>query len=319
MPTPNISRRDWLAALAASAASLPAVQAQDAAGGALKVSVFSKHFHWTDVREAAALSKQIGFDGIDLTVRKGGHVWPENVERDLPKAVETIRAEGLPTLMITTDIVDAKTPHAEAILRTASGLGIHHYRWGGYTYSYERSIADQLEEMKPRVAGLAALNQKYRMAAMYHTHSGLRQIGAPIWDLWYVLKDHDPRWVGINYDIGHATVEGGFGGWIDSARLVTKYMRGVALKDFKWGKNARGQWAPQWCAMGEGMVNFAGFFEILKTQKFSGPVQLHFEYPGLGGADGGKPKLEIPKEQLTAQMRKDLDYVRKVMRQAQLA
>ena len=149
-----------------------------------------------------------------------------------------------------------------------------------------------------------------------HTHSGLRQIGAPIWDLWYVLKDLDPRWVGINYDIGHATVEGGFGGWIDSARLIRQYMRGVALKDFKWGVNSRGVWAPQWCAAGEGMVNFAGFFEIMKTQKFSGPVQLHFEYPGLGGADGGKPKLEIPKEKLAAQMRKDLEHIRKLMRQA---
>jgi sugar phosphate isomerase/epimerase len=241
------------------------------------------------------------------------------VERDLPKAVEIMRKEGLMTPMITADIVDAKTPHAEAILRTASGLGIHHYRWGGFTYTYERSLADQLEEMKPRVAGLAALNEKYKMSAMYHTHSGLRQVGAPIWDLWYVLKDMDPRWVGINYDIGHATVEGGFGGWIDSARLIGKYMRGVALKDFKWGQNARGAWAPQWCAAGEGQVNFAGFFEILKTQKFSGPVQLHFEYPGLGGADGGRAKLEIPKEKLVAQMRKDLEYVRKLMRQAQLA
>ena len=316
MFNPSVSRREWLAAIAASAALS---RAQDnPAGGPLKICVFSKHFQWTDVNEAAAMAKQIGFDGIDLTVRKAGHVLPENVERDLPKAVEIIRKEGLTVPMITAEIIDAKTPHAESILRTASGLGIHDYRWGGYTYTYERPIADQLEEMKPRVAGLAQLNEKYKMCAMYHTHSGLRQVGAPIWDLWYVMKDMDPRWVGINYDIGHATVEGGYGGWVDSAHLVRKHMRGVALKDFKWGINAKGVWAPQWCASGEGMVNFAGFFEILKTQKFSGPVQLHFEYPGLGGADGGKPKLTIPKEQLAAQMRKDLGHVKKLMGQAQL-
>ena len=52
--------------------------------------------------------------------------------------------------------------------------------------------------------------------------------------------------------------------------------------------------------------------------EFSGPVQLHFEYPGFGGADGGKLKLEIPKEKLVAQMRKDLEHVRKLMHQAQL-
>ena len=77
MSHPSVSRREWLAALAASAAIS---RAQDnPAGGPLKVCVFSKHFQWTDVSEAAALAKQIGFDGIDLTVRKAGHVLPENV------------------------------------------------------------------------------------------------------------------------------------------------------------------------------------------------------------------------------------------------
>jgi sugar phosphate isomerase/epimerase len=309
-----------MAALAASGA-LATSQAQDhssTAGGPLKISVFSKHFQWTDIGEATALAKQIGFDGIDLTVRKAGHVLPENVERDLPKAVETIRKGGLECTMITAEIVDATTPHAEQILKTAGGLGVHHYRWGGFTYSYDRSLADQVEAMKPRAAALADLNAKYKMQAMYHTHSGLRQAGAPIWDLWYIVKDLDPRWIGINYDIGHATVEGGFGGWIDSAHLVRKYMHGVALKDFKWGQNARGKWAPQWCAAGAGMVDYAGFFEILKSQNFHGPVQVHYEYPGFGGANDGKGKLEIPKEQLVAQMRKDLDHVKKLMTAAKL-
>ena len=314
---PSISRREWLAALSAAGALATTARAEEPPGP-LKVCVFSKHFQWTTIAECAAMSKDIGFDGVDITVRKGGHVLPENVERDLPNAVDIIHKQGLMTPMITAEIIDAATPHAETILRTASGLGIHHYRWGGFPYVYDRDIATQLEEMKPRVAALAELNAKYKMCAMYHTHSGLRQIGAPIWDLWYVMKDMDPRWVGINYDIGHATVEGGFGGWIASAHLVRKLMHGVALKDFKWGQNARGQWAPQWCGAGDGQVNFAAFFEILKQQKFNGPVQLHFEYPGLGGADGGKSKLEIPKEKLASIMRKDLDYVKGLMRKAQL-
>jgi hypothetical protein len=66
------------------------------------------------------------------------------------------------------------------------------------------------------------------------------------------------------------------------------------------------------------MVNYAGFFEILKTQNFHGPVQVHYEYPGFGGANDGRSKLEIPKEQLVSQMRHDLNYVRKLMTQAKL-
>lgn len=288
------------------------------AGGKLKICIFSKHFQWTDWRETAEIAAKVGFDGVDLTVRKGGHILPENVERDLPLAVETVKKAGLAAPMVTAGIVDAKSPHAEKILSTLKGLGIPRYRWGGFDYDYSRSIAGQLDELKPRVRALAELNRKYGVAAMYHTHSGLKQVGAPIWDLWELMKDIEPGAVGVNYDIGHATVEGGFGGWVNSAYLLEKMMLGVALKDFVWGKGAKGGWAPQWCAAGAGMVDFAGFFAILKKARFAGPVQLHFEYPELGQAHEGKPVLDIPKDKFVAILKRDLDYVRGLMGQAAL-
>lgn len=62
------------------------------------------------------------------------------------------------------------------------------------------------------------------------------------------------------------------------------------------------------------MVNFSGFFGLVKANgHFSGPVQLHFEYPGLGGAENGKKTLTIPKQELIAAMRRDLTFVRKAM------
>src|ERR1700730_826997 len=88
----GIPRRYLLAAI--SAATLLGGHAQPApspAAGPLKISVFSKHFQWTNCHEMAAIAKDVGFDGIDLTVREGGHVMPERVEEDLPKAAEDIR------------------------------------------------------------------------------------------------------------------------------------------------------------------------------------------------------------------------------------
>ena len=110
-------------------------------------------------------------------------------------------------------------------------------------------------------------------------------------------------------------------------------MRGIALKDFTWqqnkGKNIHhdpfdkslgieNAWVPHWCPMGEGMVNFSGFFAIVKANGFSGPVQLHFEYSGLGGAENGDKTITIPRQELIAAMRRDLTYTRRVMRDQQL-
>lgn len=289
-----------------------------AAPAKLKVCVFSKHFQWTDIKETALMAAQLGFDGVDLTVRKSGHVLPERVADDLPKAVETIRKAGSDLTMITAEIVDARTPHAEAIVKAMKAIGLRDYRWGGFRLLYDKPIPAQLEEYKKRSKELADLNKQYGVCAMYHTHSGLGQVGASIWDLWYILKDLDVNHVGVNYDVGHATVEGGYGGWINSANLTAPMMRGVALKDFKWGKAGKGGWAPQWCAAGEGMVNYPKFFSMLKTNGFQGPVQLHYEYPELGDAHTGKTNLDIPKEKFIAILKRDLDFVRAGMKTAGL-
>ncbi len=300
------------------ASGLPAPAAEEKAVPAkLKVAIFSKHLQFLQGEPLAAGAAEIGFDGIDLAVRKGGHVEPERVRQDLPKLVATIRQHGLEVPMLTTDIVDTQTPYAEDVLKTMSELGIKDYRWGTFKLDGVRPLAQQLEELKPRVAKLAALNARYRTTAMYHTHSGIGLVGASIWDLYIVLKDFDPQAVGVNYDIGHATIEGGFGGWINSLRITGSHLRGVAVKDFLWEKEARG-WKAEFKPLGTGMVHFPQFFNMLAGMHFSGPLQIHFEYP-LGGAEGGKRSITLPKEEVFAAMKRDLQQLRTYLREASLA
>ena len=262
----------------------------------------------------AEVSKEIGFDSVDLTVRKGGHVLPERVADDLPKAFEAVRSAGLVMDMITTDISGGKTPHAEAVLKTAHALGIRYYRFGGLRYKDGGDPADQLKAFVPSLRELGAMSAQFQMHGMYHTHSGINQVGAPQWDLQRLLTEVGSPNLGFNYDIGHATVEGGFGGWLLSTRTVSSMMKGVALKDFLWRKDKNGEWRPAWCPMGAGMVNFPKFFALLKQQKFNGPLQLHYEYP-LGGAETGQKSIGIDKAALMATMRKDLQYTRGVIAQ----
>ena len=308
------SRRALLSTGAVLCTGLPSLAAEEKpTAGKLKVAIFSKHLQFLRDEALASGAAEIGFDGIDLAVRKGGHVEPERVRQDLPKLVAAIRSHGLEVPMLTTDIADADSPHAEDILKAMSELGIHHYRWGSFRYD-DRPIAKQLEDLKPRVAKLAALNSRYQAGAMYHTHSGIGLVGASIWDLYLVLKDFDPQAVGVNYDIGHATIEGGFGGWINSLRITGPHLRGVAVKDFLWEKDQRG-WKANFKPLGTGMVHFPQFFSMLAAAHFSGPLQLHFEYP-LGGADGGKTSLTIPKEEVFSAMKRDLQQLRSYLKDA---
>jgi sugar phosphate isomerase/epimerase len=314
MPT-QLTRRNLLAGLAAAAAS----SAQTRPGDRFTICAFSKHYQWTDVRETAEICARLGFEGLDLTLRAGGHVLPERVEDDLPKAAGIIRQAGLKLAMVTTDIVDTRTPHAESILKTLKALGVRHYRWGNLRYDLNKSIPGQLAEFKLQVKDLAAMNRQYGVCGMYHTHSGRGLVSASFWDLYLLLKGFDPDAVSANFDIGHATVEGGLGGWVHSAKLLTPFIRGVAVKDFAWERNAKGVWQPHWCALGRGMVNFREFLQMLKAARFAGPLQLHMEYDELGGAGEGRTAFSISKEKLLAIMQRDLDTLKGMLREAGMA
>ena len=218
-----------------------------------KLAVFTKHLQFLEGEALADALVEIGADAADLSLRKGGHIEPARVGTDLPVLLRAFEKRGISLPIATTDIVDASSPHAEAVLGTLASLGVRYYRWGGFKFDPLVSIIEQIEALKPRVKKLAELNEKHRICAVYHTHSGLNQIGAAIWDLHLLLKDFDPRYVAVNYDIGHATVEGGFGGWIESLNVTGRYLRGVALKDVVWTRDPKvgalngARLAREWC------------------------------------------------------------------------
>lgn len=311
--TVAITRR---AAIAAGLAGIGL--AADPAKRNLKIAVFSKHLQFLTGPDLARAASEIGFDGIDITVRRGGHVDPGRAAEDLPRLVSIIRKQGLDVPMVTTDIVDTHSPHLRIVLSTLAQLGIRYYRWGGFKYRDDQPFAGQLDDFHRRSEQLATVNAEYNVCAIYHTHSGVGLVGAPVWDIFQIVKDLNPKAVAINYDVGHATVEGGLGGWIDSFRLASSYIRGAAIKDFIWKVDKRGEWAPSWLPLGQGMVHFPEFFSLLAGTPFNGPVQLHFEYP-LGGAENGDRQLTIAREQLFSAMRRDLRRLRAYLRDAGLS
>ncbi len=206
----GLTRRELLGTALAAAAS-PALARAGAPPPAGRVSlakqsiaIFSKHLQWLDYADAATAAAAGGFDALDIPVRPGGHVLPERVEEDLPRAVDAAREAGLTVSMITTAITGVDDPHAEAVLKTAAGLGIGHYRMG--YVRFDEGVRRTLDATVPRWRELAALNQSLGIRGGYQNHSGTN-LGAAIWDLLLVLEEVSSSWIGCQYDIRHAAAE----------------------------------------------------------------------------------------------------------------
>lgn len=227
--------------------------------------------------EMAASIADIGFDGIESTVRNGGHVAPERVEDDLPKQMEAVKNHGLDITIMTTDVLGVDQPLTEKVLRTGAGLGIKKYRMGFYRYDADRNIMKQLAELRPRVQELAALNRELGITAVYQNHCGAQYVGAPIWDMQYLLADIPVSEIGVAFDIRHATVEGGLA-WPLHYDIMKPHVGAVFAKDFQWvGKK------PEHVPLGEGRVD-SKFFQMHEESGIDCPISLHVEYLKNGDA-----------------------------------
>ena len=292
----HLSRRKFLqcTGLAAAAFAAPAAFAQ--AERRFKIIAFCKPFSHLNFDDTADLVADIGWDGIECPVRsKAGHIAPEKVEEDLPKMVEALKKRGKEVTMITTEITKID-PLAERVLRTASKLGIKKYRLGFAKYTKDKPIPETVREVGAALKDVAALNGELGIQGGWQNHSGADYVGAPLWDLWTMIKDLDPKHIGVCFDIGHATLEGGLS-WPIQARLMEPYYVAVYFKDFRWEKTAKG-WQPDWCNFGEGTVQ-KSFVANLKKSAFAGPLSQHHEYKTLGTGN-----------EMVANMKKDLATLR---------
>jgi L-ribulose-5-phosphate 3-epimerase len=254
--------------------------------------MFSKHFPELSYDDLGKTCRDLGFAGIDLTVRAKGHVLPERVAEDLPRAVDALRKAGLEVPMITTDLTSAS--NAALTLKTAARLGISYFKPGYWRYNATDPLT-RVKEVGADIRGLAALASEHKITMGLHNHSGT-YVGEAIWDTWEMIRDLDPRWTGFYYDPGHAAIEGGLGGHEISQRLVTPRLKMVAMKDFYWKKD--GEWKPVWCPMGEGTVNWKQVFGELGKAGYAGPLSLHLEYD-----EGMNVAARV------AAVRKDLAYI----------
>ena len=262
--------------LLAAAGALGASAAKHKEAPKPTLCLFSKHLPDLGYPELAKTLKGFGFPGVDLTVRPKGHVLPENAARDLPKAFDALKTEGVDVPMITTGLLSIHEPAARPTLYTAAKLGIEFFKVGYYKHKNIADLDATLANVKHEVDGLAALAGHAGITGGFHNHSGA-YVGSALWDSWGLLQDIDPKAMGFYFDPCHATIEGGKAGWEIGFHRLAPRIKMVACKDFYWEK-VGGKWDATMCPLGQGMVNYPKFFQMLRASGFSGPISLHVEY-----------------------------------------
>lgn len=274
------------------------------------ICAFSKLFQFLDYNQLSEVFAASGLDGIDLTVRPGGHVEPERVKTDLPKAVAAAKKNGVQVYMMTSAITAADNKLDQEVLKTAADLGVKYYRTGYLDYDYTKSIPDNLDNARKIFEKLAIFNEKTGIHGAYQNHHQQPHIGSPVWDLWTILKNIDPEWMSCQYDIWHAVIEG-YSSWSNGLRLLSPYIKTRCIKDFTW-INQNGKMIPEAVPLGEGQIDFDAYFKLLNELKLKGDTSLHIEYQVLSNEENNLPVKNKMEKALTI-LKRDTDKLKSIM------
>ena len=272
--------------------------------------MFSKMLQVYDIDKAGDVIKDIGFDGVDLTVRANGHILPENATEELPGALELLRGKGLNVPMLTTDITSADQPHAEDVVRTAAENDVKLLKLGYWMYEGFGTVEKSLAKAREDLVGIEKLTGRYGVKGCLHVHSGnFMTVNGDF--IYLLLQGRDPEALGAYIDPGHMFNEGGIAGWKMGMDLLSPWISIMAVKSmgfFRRGDDQTGEvtWVNKMLPLREGMVRWDEVFTCLKQINFDGPVSLHSEYEG----SHSWRSLDTP--ELIEQTREDLAHIKEV-------
>ena len=260
-------------------------------------SVFTKP--WREPR-IGALGEQVaamGFDAVELPVRPGYQVTPDDVSTALPAAVRELARAGIAVTSIASGTdeatfaacADAGVPFIRIMVPIGSG---------GY--------AATGAEIRRTLAGLSERAERHgvRVAVQPHYDDYIADSS----ELFALLQDVDPRFVAAIWDAAHDALarkrpEHGLEQlwpWLGMVNLKSAY---YARADDPASSHGDPVWEPVFTDARSGMAEWGRAIRYLVQREFAGPICLTAEY--------------TDESDLVTKVTRDLEYARSLYVAAQ--
>lgn len=292
----RISRREFIASVPALAGAValpgnpppsgaaprpaplqPTASAQE---GRMEFIYFTKYWPNHSVENLIQLARRLGADGLDLAVRKGHAVNPENARATLSPAMKRVREAGLSILLVSTEtsLSDPAHPTVEPILAACGEAGVPFVKIGYFNWRAGEDYGERLDDGRRKLEAFGRLAEKHGVTVCYHTHSG-GHLGSNASGLMRLLDGADPRRIGAYVDRGHMAANGE--SWPMGLAMAGAYLKVIGGKDIGWYREPTGggaKWTRRFVPFREGLVDWTATFRDLRAAGFDGPVTMHGEY-----------------------------------------
>jgi sugar phosphate isomerase/epimerase len=239
-----------------------------------RFAVFVKPWKGMSVEQLASHVRKLGFDLIEFPVRPGFPCEPENIERDLPKAVAVFGDAGIQILNVTVSL-----PLSDERLYAAcaaSNIRMNRVMFSRGDLRYWEAEAKARKELD---AALPLCEQYGVQIGIQHHYGGSIPINSM--GLYNLVKDYDPSYVGAIWDPAHNALQGEDPE--SGLDIVRSHLCMVNLKNAYWhranGPEAKqAQWKPYFTSGRQGLSDWAAVACGVKSVGYQGPITFSAEY-----------------------------------------
>lgn len=281
-----MNRRDFLTGAVATGALPLLARGPEFCNSAAKPEfhAFSRVFQFLkDPYKAASLLKSCCYDGVEWTVRPGGFLDPGNVTgASMKQLKDAAHKAGIKADNIVVGFLRGDDPGAERIVMLAAEAGFKSFRGDYFKYDRAKTHRQNFDAFRSGFDSLEALARKSGLRACYQNHSTYNKnvplLGSLVWDLVLLVKDYDPKYIGIQYDPMHVRAEGG-PSWDHTLGAIAPWIDIVCLKDFHFSIDSTGKdWKRELVPAGKGIVDFTEVKRLMKLEGIAPRYTVHYDY-----------------------------------------
>lgn len=265
-----------------------------------RITVFGKPWN-VPLAEMAAAVKKLGFDGVELPVRPGFAVEPENVEKGLPEAVRILGDHGLV-------IGSIAGPTDERTIAACAEAGVPIIRIlvkVPEEASYMAVMDDAVRDFEKLLPSLE--NSGVTIGIQNHCY---REISS-VMGIRYLVETFPASAVAAVLDVGHCGLAGEFADL--AVDILWDHLCLVNLKNAVWRRtNDEAASPPEfgcfWTLGKDGMGSWTTFIAELTKRNYAGDYCLTAEYSAVVGED-----MTSESDTLMSMLSEDLAYARSLL------
>ncbi len=234
--------------------------------------LFLKAWKRESLQHAVNFAVENGFDGVELPIREGFWVNPDNAKTELPNAVRLLEDHGLQLSVVGTEPTSemmeilANLDNPPMIRKMVAVAPEEDY------LEAERHHREELARIYPH---LKSANLK--LALQNHDGNFVASARA----IRVLLDDFEPGVIGACWDPAHSDLAGEI--YPHALSILWDYLFLVNLKNPEYrrmnGVECRqSRWFRFWTSGRMGLTNWRKVLDLLKSKGYDGPINLFAEY-----------------------------------------